>query len=106
MNFVKDYIPTNETNEDGEGNIILTQTCDELKGKVCSETETCDTEEVDSFEGNCCLTTCKAKTTSSTGQIIGWSIVVIILIILAWFFLKKYRGAKGPMTILEKARLR
>ena len=42
-------------------------------------------------------------TGSSTGKIIGWTILILVLIFLAWFFLKKYRGAKGPLTSFDRA---
>jgi len=105
LNFIKDFVPTNTTDEDA-GSIILTQTCEELGGKIClAETEICDGETADSFEGECCLSkTCNLKTTSSTGKIVGWTLVIIVLLFVAWFFLKKYRGAKGPLTILERAK--
>ena len=104
LNFIKDFIPTNTTNEDA-GNIILTKTCEELSGKICSETETCEGETADSFEGDCCLSkTCNVKTASSMGRIIGWSLVIIILLFVTWFFFKKYLRAKGPLTILDKVK--
>ena len=43
------------------------------------------------------------ETGSSTGKIIGWTILILVLIFLAWFFLKKYRGAKGPLTSFDRA---
>ncbi|MFA4953484.1 MAG: hypothetical protein WC584_04640 [Candidatus Pacearchaeota archaeon] len=106
LNFIKDYIPASGDNETSDGgNIILTKTCDELGGKVCAEGETCEGETADSFEGDCCLSkTCKVAAASSTGKIVGWSLVIIILLFVVWFFMKKYRGAKGPLTILEKAK--
>jgi len=43
------------------------------------------------------------ETGSSTGKVIGWTILILVLIFLAWFFLKKYRGAKNPLTAFDRA---
>ncbi len=103
LKFIKDYVPTNTT-EDDTGNITLVKTCEDLLGKICLENETCSVDVTDSFEGDCCVGNCNAKTESSMGKIIGWALVIIVILFVAWFFLKKYRGAKGPLTILEKVK--
>lgn len=49
------------------------------------------------------LTKNEETETGSTGKIIGWTILILVLIFLAWFFLKKYKGAKGPLTSFDRA---
>ena len=105
LNFISDYIPIENENDGGE--IIIPKTCEELGGVICDDEkkEICEGEEVDSFEGDCCLSKiCKKKPGSNTNMIIGWGIVIVIVLFLAWFFFKKYLGARGPLTILDRAR--
>ena len=83
LNFVKDYTP--KAGEYGENS--------EPPGNLIDAEDLIDDTE-------------KTSETSSpsTGKIVGWTIVAIVLVLLAWFFLKKYRGAKGFPTVLDRAR--
>ena len=100
LNFIKDYIPTYEDNN----SVVNTKTCSELSGFKCNSNETCPGQVVDAFDGSCCLVQCTAKPEgNSTGKIIGWSLVVLVVIFLAWFFMKKYRKVSNPVDLLKIA---
>jgi len=93
LNFIKDYIPIEEPES--------MESCEAMGGNICGEGEKCDGDEVDSADGKCCKGTCEVPK-SSTGKIIGWSLVVLVVIILAWFFLKKFRKTKRAKPDLVK----
>ena len=103
LNFIEDFQPSNESEEP----LTISQTCEELKGEICSNEEKCDEEGVYAKDGVCCLgkcTTPKSEFEDSAGKIIGWTMVVVIVGFLVWFFAKKYRGAKRPFNLLKIAR--
>ncbi len=97
LNFIKDYIPL-----DGEEETItITKTCEEMNGAICKENEECDKEPKYAKDGKCCLGTCEEIKESSSGKIIGWSIVIAVVVFLIWFFKAKYRGAKREINLLK-----
>ena len=97
LNFIKDYVPL-----DGEEEIVTTtKTCEEMKGIICEENEECDGESVYAKDGKCCIGTCKEIKESSSGKIIGWTIVIAVVVFLIWFFKAKYRGAKKPVDLFK-----
>ncbi len=101
LNIIKDYVSIDEyeyTSSD------QTKTCTELNGKVCSLDEECDTDYVYAKDNKCCLGICKGSETSSSGKIIGWAIVGIVVVFLIWFFKTKYKGAKKPANLLDIAK--
>jgi len=82
---------------------VLTKTCAEYKGSVCSNGEECDKDPVYAKDSVCCLGTCKKTISSSSGVIIG--IIIIGVIVAALFLLyKKYKKAKKPVDLLEIAK--
>lgn len=90
LNFSKGYIPANESS--GNNSQPLFQTCAQLGGINCSGTSTCNGEVKTAQDGPCCLGACELpKKTSSAGKIIGWSLVSIIVILLAVFFILRYK---------------
>ncbi len=92
FNFIKDFVPSNE-NE-----IYVpetTETCVELNGTICGETQECDSDEVFAKDATCCLSNCTDESTNnSTGKIIGGAIIGIVLIFIIWFYKKKYKGTE------------
>jgi len=94
------------TTEDNESiiQVASTKTCEELNGTICKKNEKCDGKSEYARDAKCCLGTCKEIQKSSTGKIIGWSIVIVILVFLIWFFKKKYRGAKKDIDLLKIAK--
>lgn len=99
LNFLKDYVPSEEDDE-----ILITKTCLELDGTICGEDEECDEVPVISKNAICCLGECKKIEESPIGTIIGWGILIILVVFLIWFFLKRYRKAKKPIDLLKIAR--
>ena len=101
LNIINDYIPIDEYEYSPSDQ---TKTCAELNGVVCSLDEKCDTDYIYAKDNKCCLGICKGSETSSSGKIIGWAIVGIVAVFLIWFFMKKYRGAKKPASLLDIAK--
>ena len=98
LNFIPDYVPTESEN----GELILA-TCSQLGGKSCLSDEKCTGEVAQVKDGVCCLKPgiCEtAKTGSSMGKIIGWSMVAVVILFLLWFF-KRYKRV-GPKIDLLK----
>ncbi len=97
LNFLENYIPPEEETP-------LTKTCLELGGIKCSAGEECNTETINAKDGTCCLGTCEEIKESNLGLIIGIILLIIVAGIVAWFFIKKYRGAKKKVDLLKIAR--
>ena len=99
LNFLKDYIHLDE--EDS----IDSKNCSELNGVICVENQKCEGNINYTTDGVCCLGTCQEEKESSTGKIIGWFLLFIIIIFIAWFYLKKYKKVESVndlMKILKK----
>jgi len=94
------------TTEDNESiiQVASTKTCEELNGTICKKNEKCDGKLEYARDAVCCLGTCKKIQKTQTGKIIGWSIVIVIVVFLIWFFKKKYRGAKKDIDLLKIAK--
>jgi hypothetical protein len=94
IDFIQDYIPT----EDEQTGSTIT-TCEELSGQVCQENEECSGEEIARTKGAvlCCLTECNEVKEPSglSGKLIGWGIIILILILVLWFFKRRYKRV-GP----------
>ena len=84
LNFLKDYIPVEEDFEEES----VSEICSELNGKICSPNQQCDGEIEYAIDGVCCIGTCTEIQESSTGIIIGWTIIILIVVFLAWFYFK------------------
>ena len=82
-----------------------TRTCAEKGYSICSKDEECSTNELFYAKDNvCCIGTCKAKEkSSSTGRIIGISILIIVVILGALFY-KKFKKTKKPINLLKIAK--
>lgn len=92
----KDILITNE--ETGE-----VKTCAELNGTSCiPSTQKCEGEKQTSDGAECCLGKCINKTSNKSKKIVGWVLIIVIVLIFAWFFLKKYKGTKKKKIDLEK----
>ncbi len=104
LNFIKDYIP--QYNNTDNLTVIDTKTCAQLNGTICTADETCSGESVYAKDNKCCVSpaTCNATQQSSTLETIGWSLVAIIVIFAAWFFLKRYRKVRTNVDLLKIAK--
>ncbi|MCK4552745.1 hypothetical protein KAT80_00900 [Candidatus Pacearchaeota archaeon] len=98
LNIIRDHVPADKYEYSPS---IQTQTCAELNGEICSLDEKCDTDYVYAKDGKCCLGECVKQEPSSTGKIIGWAIVGIVVVFLIWFFKTKYRGAKKEVDLFK-----
>ena len=95
LTFIKNYTSSNES--------VLTKTCSELNGNICSQNTQCDKEPIYAKDNVCCLGTCNPLPTSNSGTVIG--IIILVVIIIAFvFFYKKYKKAKKPINLLEIAK--
>ena len=86
LDFVEDYIPTNG------GEQIIVTTCAGLEGTFCEDDFECDGETIEAKDGICCIGTCEEVKKSSRGKIIGWSIIIVLILFIAWFFKRRYKG--------------
>lgn len=93
LNFIEDYVEDQETHS--------VQTCEEMAGIICEEDEECDGESKYAKDGKCCMGTCKIPKESSSGKIIGWTIVIAVIAFVIWFFKAKYRGAKRTIDLFK-----
>ncbi len=85
-------------NETGE-----VKTCAELSGTICVQaSQTCSGEKQISDGAECCLGKCIDKASNKSKKIVGWVLIIIIVLIFTWFFLKKYKGTKKKKVDLEK----
>jgi len=100
INFVKDFVPENE--EDIEEEIIIvSETCAERNGTICEKDKECNGEKVYAKDDVCCLGTCGEIKKSSTGKIIGWSMIGLVVLFLIWFLKVKYRGARKEINLFD-----
>ncbi|MEX0920176.1 MAG: hypothetical protein WDZ69_01170 [Candidatus Pacearchaeota archaeon] len=105
LDFVIDFIPEDE--EENETGTEIITTCEQLGGNICGSGESCTGETTSAKDGTCCLepAICEEDEESNTGRIVGWSIVIVVIILLAWFFLK-YKKARPKADILSRGRKR
>ena len=88
LDFIEDFVPA-----DGEEDVLIVTTCAELEGTFCSETQECSGESVQAKDGICCLAPaeCKEIEKSSSGKYIGWGLLILALVILYWFYKRRYK---------------
>ena len=97
LNFLKDFIPVEEDFEEE----FISETCSELNGLICGENQQCDGEIKYPIDGVCCIGTCTEIQESSVGKIIGWAILIIVVILLVWFYFKRYKGTKRVSDLMK-----
>ncbi len=99
LTFIKDYIPKEG---DNDTIVINSKTCLELNGTKCSANEICPGESVYAQDGNCCVVQCTPKEeSSSTGKIIGWSLVALVVLFVGWFLRKRYKKTSSSVDLLK-----
>lgn len=97
LNFTENY-------QSLPGDDVTIQTCQELGGIICTLNQECQGSNEVTRDGICCLDSCIEVQESSTGKIIGWLIISFIIILLVWFYFKKYRGVRNPIDLLKIAK--
>ena len=65
----------------------------DLKGTICGTQQTCEGKSESIIGNTCCLGTCKDKESGSNRKLIGWMLVIAIVILLVFFYLK-YNSTK------------
>lgn len=100
VEIIEVFVPQNNLTEELPK---MTKTCEEINGSFCSKSQKCSGEQVTAQNGICCLAKCDEKKKSSTGKIIGWIIVAILVALYAWFYLKKYKRTKSKVDLLKVA---
>ena len=90
--------------EEEEIKIVSTKTCAEENGTICKDNEKCNGTIIQARDATCCLGTCEEIKKDNTAKILGWSMVVIILLAVIWFFKTKYKSAKKEINLLEIAK--
>ncbi|MBI2043417.1 hypothetical protein HYT25_03445 [Candidatus Pacearchaeota archaeon] len=101
LDFIKNYQPVNQTGDSS------TPSCFELNGTICKSNEKCENANTKvSKDGICCLSSCSVVSGSSYGKIIGWTIVIIAVGFVLWFYFFKYRKVRNPVDLLKVARRR
>lgn len=102
LNILKDFVPEkNQTNP--EEAPASSKTCAKNKGIICQKNQTCTTEPIISKDGSCCLSECKEKKKSSTGKIIGWTVIILLIILYIWFYFRKYKKTNKKVDLLKIA---
>ena len=105
LNFLPDYIPSSGNSSSGSnesGNLPqYSQTCSQLGGNICKSNEECSANVVYASDSVCCLSACAPVKTSSTGKLFGWIIIFFVLVFVIWFYLKKYKGEKRVVNLLN-----
>ncbi len=103
LNITKDYQPLeNETISKEEVSDFI-KSCSDYGGVVCGKEQECSVDEIPSTDGNCCLGSCKKpEKSNSNGKIIGWTLVVIAIGIIIWFYFKKYKKTAPKVNLIKK----
>ncbi|MBS3071236.1 hypothetical protein J4407_02975 [Candidatus Pacearchaeota archaeon] len=93
LNLIRDYVPINGEGEEIEAVI---EKCSEINGVICSSGMKCSGDVKYASDGICCIGVCEEiQEGSSTNQIIGWTILIIIILAVLWFYLRKYKKVKS-----------
>lgn len=85
LNFIPGYVL-------GEKDVISPiKNCSGFKGNLCGSSSSCNGSIITSSDGLCCIGNCTQIVTASywtKGKIIGWAIILAVLILVAWIYLK------------------
>ncbi len=100
IEIIEGFIPQNNITEELPK---ITKTCEEINGSFCASSQKCSGEQVTAQNGVCCLAECVEKKKSSAGKIIGWGIIIILIILYAWFYLSRYKKTKSKVDLLKVA---
>ena len=97
LDFIKDFIP-----EEPEDEEVIMTTCVQIEGIICEEGERCTGQISPTKDGNCCFAPaiCEETPKSQTGKIIGWGVIILVILLLFWFS-KKYKKVKPKVDLLK-----
>ena len=95
------YVPSDE---ELAPQLQTDEKCENTGGEICSEDEECDGTEFYALDNKCCAGKCvPLPGKSPILKILGWSLLVVIVLVGIWFFLKKYKKVKKPVDLLKVA---
>jgi len=101
VNFIPGFV-SDDGEEPAEVIVLINETCAEKQGVICKiGEEECNGKTVSAKDDFCCLGSCEEIKKSSTGKIIGWSMILVLFLFLVWFFKTKYRSAKKKVNLLD-----
>ena len=103
LNFIPDYIPPQGFEEEEVFDPAI-KTCEQMNGTICEEEEKCEGEKDYARKGECCLGKCIESGETSKGKVIGWTILIIIILCMYWFFTKKYKRPRREINLSKIAR--
>jgi len=103
LNFIPDYIPP-EGFEEEEVIDPGIKTCEQMNGTVCGDGEKCEGEKKYASNGECCLEECLGKEETSNGKVLGWTILIVIILFMYWFFTRKYKQPRREVNLSKVAR--
>lgn len=108
LNFIENYKPFDKEKNETSNKSSSKETCSNLGGEICNSEigEECGGDFSYATDGVCCLSECIKPKKSSTGKIIGWTIIFIIIIFVVWFFKFKFRRTKREANLFKIARRR
>ena len=95
-------ITKNKTNETIPEESVNIQNCNEMDGQICESGFKCENDTIRAFDGSCCLTECIEKKTDVNKKTIGWILIIVVVLFLAWFFGRKYRGTRNTRGLLGR----
>lgn len=76
------------------------KTCSEIKGKICASDQVCKNQTIYAKDAPCCISECVKKAAPKNRKALGWIIIIFIIFMILWFFLKKFKGTsikKDPL---------
>lgn len=95
-----------KTDEDCKNNTSeISKTCLELGGLVCENGLVCNVNSTQAKDDRCCVGgTCIEKETSSINKTIGWTLLILIIIIFSWFLISKYTRTQNKIVLPKSLR--
>ncbi len=97
LNFINNYT-TNQSES------ILTKTCAEFNGTVCSSDEQCDRTPVYAKDSVCCLGSCIQSQGGSSGQTVGIILLGVVILAIIFFYIRYKKAKRKPVNLLEVAK--
>ncbi|MBU1501637.1 MAG: hypothetical protein KJ905_02585 [Nanoarchaeota archaeon] len=109
LEFIPGYVPPEGTTDESSSNTEILTTCAQLEGTLCDSDKVCSIDTIqtgDKEKKLCCPRSgvCETPESSgSTGTIIGWSIILVVIVLLFWFF-NKYKKVRPKVDVLKIGR--
>ncbi|MFB6246159.1 MAG: hypothetical protein ABEI74_01030 [Candidatus Pacearchaeota archaeon] len=105
LNFIESYshdqvdVSSNESSD--EISPAVEKTCAALDGDICGDGKKCKNGNTTSAEnGVCCLSQCVAEEEGgSSGAIVGWVILGLLILVVVWFYFNKYKKTKNKPSL-------